>query len=138
MNVPHAPPWPPTYTGRLRALEDQRQSLRAVLGPLHDAARAFRALGEHGAFAFGAIREQEGDVAHGRWPMPAGAVLVVRAGYDLHTDIGEIARGVVPPPDPIVCLASALCTPELWDEAMVAFRQATDWAVKQAAEYGLE
>jgi hypothetical protein len=128
-----APPWPPTYQGRLRALEDQREALRAVLGPLRDAVRAFHALG-----AIGAIREQEGDVAHGRWPMPAGAVLVVRAGYDLHTDVGEIARGVVPTPDPMVCLASALCTPELWNEAMVAFRRATDWAVKQAAEYGLE
>ena len=129
MTVAGGAPWPPTYQGRLRALEDQRWALRALLGPLHDAAKAFHALG--------ALSPGEGIEVTARWPLPMGAVLEVRAGYTLHTDVGKIGEGVIPPPDPMLCLASALCTPELWDEAMVAFRKATDWAVKQAADYAL-
>lgn len=129
MTVTGGAPWPPTYQGRLRALEDQRGALRALLAPLHDAAKAFHVLG--------ALSPGEGIEVGARWPLPMGAVLVVRAGYHLHTDVGKIGEGVIPPPDPMLCLASALCTPELWDEAMAAYRQATDWAAQQAAEYGL-
>jgi hypothetical protein len=64
-------------------------------------------------------------------------VLEIRAGFTLHTDVGKIGEGVIPAPDPMVCLASALHTAELWNEAMVAFRKAAAWAAQQAAEYGL-
>ena len=129
-----AVPWPPAYQDRLRALERQQDALRAILLPLRDAARAFHALGALGA------PSPQGDLeAHARWPLPAGgAVLEVRAGFFLHADVGEIAAGVIPAPDPLVCLASALHTPELWTEAMAVFRKAGRWATKQAAEYGLE
>ena len=127
---PGPPSWPPTYQGRLRALADQIEALRAILGPLQAAARAFQVLG--GLHPL----DTRDEVSH-RWTMPLGGVLVVRAGYSLRTDVAEIARGVIPPPDPVVCLASALCSPELWEEAMGAFRQATEWAAQQAAEYGV-
>jgi hypothetical protein len=129
VTAPGNAPWPPTYQGRLRALDDQQWALRALLGPLHDAARAFHALGVLGP--------GEGIEVTARWPLPAGAVLAIRAGYTLHTDVGEIGRGVIPAPDPMVCLASALHTPELWDEAMAAYREAAAWAAKQAEDYGV-
>lgn len=118
------PPWPPAYQDRLGVLRAQLDGLAAVLRPLQEAHRTFSGLG--------------GDLPEpvvGRWVLPAGAVLVVRAGFDLWTDVGEIGRGVVPPPDQIACLASALCNAELWRTAMVEFAAAAQWATQQAAEW---
>jgi len=124
-----AAPWPTTYLARLDALAAQQDALQARLRPLRDAARAFHVLG--------ALGPGEGIEVQARWPLPAGAVLVVRAGYKLHTDVGAIGAGVVPQPDPLVCLASALHSPALWAEAMGVFREAAAWAAEQAAIYAV-
>lgn len=124
--APAWPPWPPAYQGRVAVLQDQLDGLAALLRPLHEAHRAFSKLG--------------GDLqppVSRTWVLPAGATLVIRAGFSLATEVGEIGRGVVPPPDPVACLASALCNAERWRTAMAEFASATQWATEQAAEWHL-
>ncbi len=124
--APGLPPWPFAYQDRLAVLRGQLDGLEALLRPLHEAHRAFVRLGG----------EAPSPVEQ-RWVLPAGAVLLVRAGSSLVTDVAEISRGVIPPPDPVTCLASALCNAELWRTAMVEFRSATQWAERQGAEWRL-
>ncbi len=119
-------PWPPTYQERLPVLRDQLDGLGRLLGPLHDAHRAFAALGGDREAA-----------ASETWRLPAGAILWIQAGFNLRVDVGEIARGVIPQPDPVICLASALCNDELWRATMVVFQEATQWAVAQAREWNV-
>jgi hypothetical protein len=121
-------PWPPSYQDRLTVLRGQLDALVAVLGPLYAAHRAFEELGGG---------QHQGDSTTGAWSLPAGARLVIQAGFNLRVDIGEIARGVVPSPDPVMCLASALCDAEHWAAAMAAFTEAAAWAVEQAREWNV-
>jgi hypothetical protein len=123
-------PWPVAYQDRLPVLSGQLNALKAVLGPLYDAHRAFEQLG--------GVRDQaDGPDATRTWRLPAGALLVIQAGFKLNVDIGEIRRGVIPPPDPLVCLASALCDAEQWAAAMAAFTEAAVWAIEQAREWNV-
>ena len=121
-------PWPAAYQDRLPVLRGQLDALAAVLGPLYAAHRAFEELG-------GVRNQADGPDATQTWRLPAGALLVIQAGFKLKVDIGEIGRGVIPPPDPLMCLASALCDAEQWAEAMTAFTEAAVWAIEQAREW---
>lgn len=123
-------PWPPAYQDRLPVLRQQLDALKAVLGPLYDAHRAFEQLG-------GVRNQVDGPDATHTWKLPAGALLMIQAGFKLCVDVGEIGRGVIPPPDPVMCLASALCDAEQWDTAMVAFTEAAVWAIEQAREWNV-
>ena len=123
-------PWPAAYQDRLPVLRGQLDALVAVLGPLYAAHRAFEELG-------GGQRHTDGPDATRAWKLPAGALLVIQAGFKLKVDIGEIGRGVVPPPDPLMCLASALCDAEQWAAAMMAFTEAAAWAIEQAREWNV-
>jgi len=118
-------PWPPTYLARVHDLRGQLNDLGSLLRPLQDAHRAFKALGG----------EEPTEGVTERWTLPAGASLIVEAGFRLTTEVGDIGRGVIPPPDPVVCLASALHTAELWAEAMTTFAQAARWAIEQAEQW---
>jgi hypothetical protein len=118
-------PWPSTYQERLRVIESLMERLRRRLGPLQDAVRAFRVLGG----------EVLPNLAERRWTLPAGATLAIRAGYDLHVDLGGIGKGVIPEPDPLVCLASALSTEDMWRGACAVFLAALAWCAEQAAEW---
>lgn len=123
-------PWPAAFQDRLPVLREQLAALRAVLGPLYDAHRAFEQLG--------GVRGQADDhAATQTWRLPAGALLVIKAGFTLNVDVGEIGRGVIPPPDPLTCLASALCDAETWEAAMTALTEAAVWAIEQAREWNV-
>lgn len=123
-------PWPAAYQDRLPVLGGQLEALKAVLGPLYDAHRAFEQLG--------GVRDQaDGADATRTWTLPSGALLVIQAGFKLKVDIGEIGRGVIPAPDPLVCLASALCDAEQWAAAMTVFTEAAAWAIEQAREWNV-
>lgn len=118
-------PFPPTYLGRQNALIAIQATLKGVLLPLQEVSRAYGTLGGIAPPA----------MAEGRWTLPAGATLSVRAGGQILISVDEIARGVVPPPDPLLCLASALHDAERWAEACRVFSEVIDWAEAQAAEY---
>jgi hypothetical protein len=124
-------PWPPTYQERLQALRGQLDGLATLLAPLHEAHRAFEELG-------GGRREVDGPDATRGWKLPLGASLGIQAGFRLRVVIGgDIARGCIPPPDPLLCLASALCDAEQWATVMAAFAEAAAWAVEQAREWNV-
>lgn len=120
--------WPPAYQDRVPVLREQLAALKAVLLPLYDAHRAFEQLG-------GDRDQADGPAATRTWRLPAGALLVIKAGFSLNVDVGEIGRGVIPPPDPLKCLASALCDAETWAAAMTVLTEAAVWAIEQAREW---
>jgi hypothetical protein len=120
--------WPAAYQDRIPVLRDQLAALKAVLGPLYDAHRAFEQLG-------GGPDQADGSDATRAWRLPGGALLLIQAGFKLRVDIGEIGRGVIPPPDPLMCLASALCDAETWAAAMRVLTEAAVWAIDQAREW---
>lgn len=123
-------PWPTTYQERLPVLRAQLDALQAVLRPLYDAHRAFEQLG-------GERRQRDDPDTTYTWELPAGALLEIQAGFKLRVDVGEIGRGVVPPPDPLMCLASALCDAEQWEAAMTVLTEAAAWAIEQAREWNI-
>ena len=123
-----AAPWPATYQDRLPVLRGQLDALVAVLGPLYTAHRAFEELG--------GVRNESADATR-TWRLPGGALLVIQAGFKLRVDVGEIGRGVIPEPDPLMCLASALCDAQQWAAAMAAFREAAAWAIEQAKDWNV-